>query len=164
MTVPDLDVSLPALDQVGVVVRDLEDGAERFRSVLGVGPWAVWEFEPPLLTERTYRGDPAQFTMRIAIATVGDLMLELIEPGAGPSVHRDFLEDHGEGLHHVACFSFEDTDRVVEAISDAGAPVVQRGRFGDATFTYLDTTDLLNGVLFETGTGIDAVPPPDDTL
>jgi methylmalonyl-CoA/ethylmalonyl-CoA epimerase len=164
MTVPDLDVTLPALDQVGFVVRDLEDGAERFRSFLGVGPWAVWEFEPPALSERTYRGAPAQFTMRIAIATVGDLMLELIEPGDGPSVHRDFLDDHGEGLHHVACFSFGDTDRVIETMSDAGAPVVQRGRFGDSTFTYLDTTDLLNGVLFETGTNIDGVPAPDGSL
>ncbi|WP_276258908.1 VOC family protein [Haloglomus litoreum] len=164
MTVPDLDVSLPALDQVGFVVRDLADGAERFRSVLGVGPWAVWEFEPPALTERTYRGDPARFTMRIAIATVGDLMLELIEPVDGPSIHRDFLDDHGEGLHHIACFSFEDTDQVVEAMADAGAPVVQRGRFGESTFVYLDTTDLLNGVLFETGTAPDAVPEPDGQL
>lgn len=164
MTLPDLDIELPSLDQVGFVVRDLEDGAERFRSLLGVGPWTVWAFEPPDLTERTYRGVPAHFTMRIAVATVGDVMLELVEPGEGPSVHRDFLDDHGEGLHHVACFSFEDTERVVGTLADAGAPVVQRGRFGDATFVYLDTTDLLNGVMFETGTAIDAVPAPDGQL
>jgi catechol 2,3-dioxygenase-like lactoylglutathione lyase family enzyme len=164
MTVPDLDATLPALGQVGFVVRDLEDGAERFRSFLGVSPWAVWEFEPPALSKRTYRGAPAQFTMRIAIATVGDLMLELIDPGDGPSVHRDFLDDHGEGLHHVACFSSGDTDRVIETMSDAGAPVVQRGRFGDSTFTYLGTTDLLSGILFETGTSINRVPAPDGNL
>jgi len=156
-SIPDLDIALPSLDQVGFVVCDIEDGAARFRSLLGVGPWAYWRFEPPRLTDRSYRGDPAEFTMRIAVATVGDLMLELVELGDSHSVHREFLETHGEGLHYVACFSFADTERVVEALSDAGAPVVQRGRFGDARFVYLDTTDLLNGILLETGT--DAVPP-----
>ena len=33
---------------------------------------------------------------------VGDMGFELLQPLEGPSIYRDWLDEHGEGLHHVA--------------------------------------------------------------
>ncbi len=147
---PDrVDIDIPEVSQVGMVVEDLDDGMERFEAILGVDEWAELRFEPPALTEATYRGEPAEFTFRLALAEVGDIDLELIEPLSGENVYTDHLEEHGEGLHHLACYTLEDPQGAVERFRDAGIPVIQSGVFEGSTFWYLDTRDALNGVLFE---------------
>jgi len=147
--VRSLGIDVPGIDQVGIVVEDLEDGMDRFAALLGVEPWAVHRFEPPALTDTTYEGRPTEMSHRLAIATVGDIDLELIEPLEGENTYTAHLTEHGEGLHHVACFSFDDPRGVVETFEDDGIPVVQSGIYNGATFWYIDTRAQMNGVLFE---------------
>ena len=33
---------------------------------------------------------------------VGDMGFELLQPLEGPSIYREWLDEHGEGLHHFA--------------------------------------------------------------
>lgn len=161
--IPQLDIEIPELSQVAFVVEDLDDGMDRFGSILGIGPWEVYRFEPPALSDRTYRGEPHEYSMALAIARIGETMVELIEPLGGSSLYTDHLEEHGEGLHHVACFAFDDPYGVVEAFEDAGMPVVQSGSYGDAEFWYFDTAAELNGTIFETAANVDGMPEPDRT-
>jgi hypothetical protein len=46
-TIPNVGVEIPEITQIGFVVEDLEDGMDRFGSLLGIGPWDVYRFEPP---------------------------------------------------------------------------------------------------------------------
>lgn len=151
--IPDLDVELPEIDQVAVVVEDLDDGMRRFRSILGVEPWTVFRFEPPTLTDTTYRGEEVEYGMVLALGYAGGTMIELIEPTIGPNVYRDHLEEHGEGLHHVAYFGWDEAEagHVVEEFEAAGMPVVQSGHYEGTDFWYFDSRDELNGLLFEIG-------------
>ena len=146
---------------MGFVVEDLDDGMDRFGSVLGIGPWEVYRFEPPRLTETTYRGEEHEYSMALAITDLAGTMIELIEPLEGESLYTEHLAEHGEGLHHVACFSFDDTEGTVRAFEEAGIDVVQSGTFADAPYWYLDTREAMNGVLFETATGLETMPDPD---
>lgn len=150
--IPRLDVELPGIDQVAVVVEDLKDGMDRYRAILGIEPWTVYRFEPPELDETTYRGEDTEYGMVLALGDAGDTMIELIEPTMGPNLYADHLDEHGEGLHHVAYFGWgeEETYEVLEAFEAAGMPVVQSGNYLGTDFWYLDTTDELNGLLFET--------------
>ena len=81
---------------------------------------------------------------------------ELIEPLSGPSIHADWLEERGEGLHHVAYVvaSLEQTTAEMKA---AGHPAIARihsfGAAGDGAAAYFDTTDVL-------GFLVEAVEPP----
>lgn len=168
--IPDVAVEIPSVDQVAIVVEDLEDGMERYAAILGVAPWNVYAYEPPVLSESTYRGDETEYGMELAISYAGDMMVELIEPTIDPNIYTDFLDAHGEGLHHIACFSFDDPYAVVEAFEAAGIPVVQSGFAHGASFWYFDTAEHLNGLIFETGDRAvrdaplpapDAVYPPD---
>lgn len=159
--IPSLDVEIPEISQVAFVVEDLEDGMDRFGAVLGVSPWQIYRFEPPRLTDTTYRGEPHDYSMALALADVGGVMLELIEPLEGQSIYTDHLDEHGEGLHHVACFAFDDPEGVVAAFEDAGMPVLQSGDFAGVQYWYFDTQEQLNGVIFETAGNVDALPEPD---
>lgn len=149
---PELPVPATTVDQVGLVVRDLEAAMDRYGAVLGVGPWQVKAFEPPELTGMTYHGEPAEFGLRLAIATPGAVDVELIEPTLGPTIYADHLDAHGPGLHHVACFGWdpEEAERVVDAFVEAGMPVLMAGEFRGSRFWYLDTREALDGLVFET--------------
>jgi len=151
--IPELDVELPAIDQVAIVVKDLDDGMARFRSILGVEPWTVFRFEPPALTDTTYRGEETEYGMVLALGDAGETMIELIEPTVGPNVYRDHLDEHGEGLHHVAYFGWDETEaeHVIEEFGAAGMPVVQSGHYQGTDFWYFDSEDELNGLTVEIG-------------
>lgn len=147
--VESLGVDIPEVSQVGMVVEDLDEGMEQFEAVLGVGPWNDIRFEPPELTDTTYLGKETEFSFRIAIADAGEIDLELIEPLEGENVYTDHLEEHGEGLHHIACYTLDDPQETVDVFRDAGMPVIQSGVFKGSTFWYIDTREALHGVLFE---------------
>jgi methylmalonyl-CoA/ethylmalonyl-CoA epimerase len=127
--------------QVGLIVRDLDRGMAAYSAVWGVAPWRVYTYGPELLTSQTFRAQPAEFSMAIGLAGSGP-QLELIQPLEGESVYTEWLELHGEGLHHVAVEvdSLEEMTREMEA---AGYPMIQSGLGfgpdGDGGFAYYDS-------------------------
>ena len=78
-------------------------------------------------------------TLHVSLGYAGDLQLELIEPVSGPGIHREFLDAHGPGLHHV-CFAVDDVDAACAAADAAGVPVLMRGSMmdGEIEFAYVD--------------------------
>jgi methylmalonyl-CoA/ethylmalonyl-CoA epimerase len=103
------ELGLPPIDQVSYVVEDVDRALERFEPLFG--PFNVIE---STLEGTLYRGRKADVTLKIAFGRSGGIEIELIEVVAGESPHKEFLEAHGEGQHHVRC--------VVPALE----PVVER--------------------------------------
>jgi hypothetical protein len=81
---------------------------------------------------------------------------ELIEPVRGPSIHADWLLEHGEGFQHVA-YVVDSLDRVTAEMEAAGHPAVARihsfGAGGDGAAAYFDTVESI-------GFMVEAVEPP----
>jgi catechol 2,3-dioxygenase-like lactoylglutathione lyase family enzyme len=161
MEISDVGVEIPEISQVALVVEDVDDAMERYRRILGIEPWEVYHIGPPDQEEGTYYGEPANPSFDIGYAYKDGMEIEIIEPLEGPSVHIDYLEEHGEGIHHIACFDFEDTYEVAEKFEDAGIPIVQSGHWHDTHYMYFDTKDIMNGVYFETLAGGDYDPGPE---
>lgn len=136
--------------QIGILVRDLESACRRYSALWQCGPWRVYTYGPEMLSSQSYRGDPSQFVVRIALNSATP-QLELLQPLVGPSVYDDWLERRGEGLHHVAAF-VEDADEAIASMAEAGYAVLQQGRGqgldGDGAFVYFDTEADL-GYLYE---------------
>lgn len=151
-SIPGLNFDLPAIDQVALVVEDLKDGMDRFGNILGLGPWEILRFESPALSETTYRGREVEYGMLLALADAGSTTIELIQPTQEPNIYTDHLNEHGEGLHHVAYFGWSEsrTYHVIEAFEAAGMGVLQSGNFKGTEYWYFDTADQLNGLIFET--------------
>src|SRR5215208_4937492 len=131
-----------SIDQVAVVVRDLDRAMERYTNDLGIGPWAVHTFSPDWIGGMTFRGKEQGYTMKLALAQLGPVMYELIEPLEGPTSYHEFLDEHGEGLHHLGYF-VEDIDAEIKNMESKGFALLQSGRgFGkDVTgaYAYFDT-------------------------
>jgi catechol 2,3-dioxygenase-like lactoylglutathione lyase family enzyme len=87
--------------QVGIVVEDMDKALKNYTEIFGAGPWDIYEFGPPEMREPMYRGKPSEWSALLALTWVGDRHVELIKPIKGPNVYFDFLEKHGEGIHHI---------------------------------------------------------------
>jgi methylmalonyl-CoA/ethylmalonyl-CoA epimerase len=151
-----------AISQVAIVVKDLEKTMERYTTLLGWGPWNVYRHEPPRLHDTTVRGERVDYTMLGAETHVGDVGFELLQPLEGPSIYKEWLEQHGEGLHHIAVMlkDPEESTLLKERFDASGAPVLMGGRIGETIeFYYLDTEPSLK-IIIESGSGhaIDLVP------
>ena len=132
-------VKLPAVGQVGIVVKDLDKIIEYYSSTFGIGPWRVIEVDRP---EVMLRGQKYPYRARYAFANLGPVELELIEVISGRSIHSEFLEEGREGLHHLGFFlAREEKERILAKLSDQGINVT----WGSG---YLDT-ERMGGVIFE---------------
>lgn len=92
---------ITGVDQVCTVVREFDATIATLTNKLGIGPFKCWDVKPPALFNRTFRGNPAEWTMRLGVALVGGMQWEVIQPATGPSLYAEHLERHGEGLHHI---------------------------------------------------------------
>ncbi len=135
--------------QVGIVVRDIEKALPNYARYFYPGPWDIYDFAPPEMTETTYMGKPSEWSARIAMAWVGDRHIEIIQPLKGPNTYYDHLDKKGEGLHHIKRW-VKDCQKELARYRSLGVNVVQSGRLGDDEFHYLDTVPLL-GFYLELG-------------
>jgi methylmalonyl-CoA/ethylmalonyl-CoA epimerase len=138
--------------QLGIVVRDLEATVRRYVDDYGIGPWTFAQND--LAEANNYReyGQPVERSNRIAFATVGRVMWELIEPLDEEGIYARFLAEKGEGLHHVATSDFDETF----ARAERKDGVILSGEHSGIDIAYLDTQRDL-GVVLEVFSGF-----PDD--
>jgi len=132
------------IGQVGIVVNDI-DQAINYLNSLGIET-----FEPKRIqiTERWLRGKPANYKCELKFARLGSVELELIQPIEGETIHKEFLESKGEGIHHLGFF-VADLDKEVAKLAKLGVKVIQSGRRpGGGGFAYLDTY-VGSGILLE---------------
>ena len=158
------------ISQIAIVVKDIHAAMEAYQQALGWGPWNVYEHKPPALHHTHLHGKEQDYTMIGAETHVGPIVVELIQPGEGPSIYKEWLETKGEGLHHIACMAHtqEESDEVKERFAAMGAEPMMGGRIGETIeYYYLDTEPLLK-VIIESGSGhaVDLKPaytyPPGD--
>lgn len=91
--------------QICAVTNDLERTMQQWVDKLKIGPWKVRSFNSENM-DYEYVGDrmldkekePWEF--RIGITMVGDFEIEIIQPVKGPTIFQDWLDRHGEGIHH----------------------------------------------------------------
>lgn len=125
--------------QICVVTHDHLKTLEGFVK-MGIGPWAVTKLDQKRLSNTTYMGQEVTHSMVICNAFTGSMMWEIIEPLEGGSIYYDFLEKHGEGIHHVAVSYGEMTyDETIKKFQDLGCPVIQSGVCNSFPTAYLDT-------------------------
>lgn len=105
-------------------------------SALGIGPWRVYTFTPSNTTSQTYYGQPSDFCMKVCFAefptghdngisnassqghneSSAPMVYEVIQPISGANIFQEFLDTHGEGIHHIAydCNNLPFEERIKE--------------------------------------------------
>jgi 4-hydroxyphenylpyruvate dioxygenase-like putative hemolysin len=115
-------VNLPPVTQIGVVVRDLDQAMDYYSKTFGLGPFnPVFELAPD---KSWYMGRESPLHLRIGRTRWGAMDLELVQPLKGKSIHQDFLDTHGEGLHHLG-IDVDNYEEVIQRMSEAGFKPLQ---------------------------------------
>ena len=139
--------------QISVVVRDLEKAMRTYVHEYGIGPWDIYEFNPDTVRDMREDGQPVERYWRLALANVGQVQWELLEPLDDESIYARFLAEKGEGVHHVGV-GVESYDGTIEELAGRGREVLFGGEYKGVRFAYLATDGDL-GVITE----IFAAPP-----
>lgn len=143
------DPGMKVVTQVAIVCRDIEATSKRWAAVLGVDPPQIHTTKPGHEVKLVYRGHPSDGQAKLAFIQLGQVTLELIQPVGSDTAWKEFLDTHGEGVHHIA-FQVADSGRTIKAFREAGTPVVHQGRFDDdsGAYVYIDSAEAL-GVTLE---------------
>ncbi len=131
------------LHHIGIAVRDLDRALEQ------------WELLGLAEHDRRIVED---FNVEVSMVDVGEVELEYIQPlGEGPI--QNYLDNVGEGLHHVA-LEVPDIEARLQAMKDQGVRLVDetpRPGFRGNRVAFLHPKSL-NGVLVE----LVEAPPTDN--
>ncbi len=130
-------LQLKKVDQIGIVVRDADKVMESWAKLFGIGPWRSEERGGTDAKGRPWKA-------RLAFANLGTVQLELIQAVEGRLFHSRFLEEHGEGIHHLGFYA-DDVDGEAANLVKQGAKVLFAN---PGNFIYLDTGGP-GGVIFE---------------
>jgi hypothetical protein len=143
--------------QIGYVVRDIEKSAKDYSQRLGIGPWEIYTTCAPALRDAIYRGKPIDHKFIIAIVWNQTTQLELIQPVSGTNIYTEFLDRHGDGLHHVKEW-VDDCQKSIEEFRARGIEVIQSGKFDEDEHYYFDTESIF-GYVYEIGNNGKIRPP-----
>lgn len=135
------------VDQLGFVVRDLDESIRQYYERFGIGDWKIYTYGPPLLSYMTRNGKPFSYKSRIALSYFGETRVELIQNLEGDTVYSEFAERHGYGLHHLGIYVPDIQAALAEARA-AGIGITMEGAGfgldGDGYFAYLDTDEMFS--------------------
>ncbi|MBW2367904.1 MAG: VOC family protein [Deltaproteobacteria bacterium] len=142
------DVSEKEILQVGIVVGDVVKTAKQYSKIFGIGPWAFFD---GVGSDYILHGRPIneESAIRMGLAKLGRLEIELLQPLWGPSSHREFLQTRGEGVHHLSFDVVENRGEFVAALKGHGIEVEMEASVDGAyTASYMSTRKQL-GTIFE---------------
>ena len=145
--------------QIAIVVPDLDAAMRTYVHDYGIGPWEIFGFDPENVADMREDGEPVERSWRLALARVGHVQWELIEPLDEESVYARFLEETGGGLHHVGV-AVPGFDETLTAQAERGNGVLLGGEYKGIRFAYLDTVRDLGFVteIFSGAPGADQQP------
>jgi methylmalonyl-CoA epimerase len=128
--------------QVGFIVKNVEKCKKKWADFFGVSVPPTVGAGDYEVTQTRYRGEATpNAKCQMAFFDAGpNMQLELIQPNGEKSTWQDFLDEHGEGIHHLA-FQVKEMKKVIEVCEKEGIKCVQQGKYGDASgeYAYLDT-------------------------
>ncbi|MHA2398775.1 MAG: VOC family protein [Promethearchaeota archaeon] len=133
------------VEQLGFVYKDIKKQAAIMETFFGIQKFNILG---PIEMEITYRGKETKWTAYGGFGRLfNDVEVELIQFENGESIHKEFLDQGREGLHHVR-YDVQDIQAVVKKFEEEGIGVLQTGKIVGLTYAYMDTEDIL-GIIIE---------------
>jgi methylmalonyl-CoA/ethylmalonyl-CoA epimerase len=141
-TFPDKRVT-----QIGFIVRDINQSAKKYSDSFGLPIPQIITTDPLEIAHTEYRGMPTPAQAKLAFFHLANLDIELIEPDENPSIWKEFLDQFGEGVQHIA-FEVENMPSVLSSLAKQGIPLLQKGDYTGGRYAYVDAT-IQMGVVIE---------------
>jgi catechol 2,3-dioxygenase-like lactoylglutathione lyase family enzyme len=132
---------------VGIIVKDIDKTIACLEAI-GIGPFGLmgdrkW-VDIPFKGE--LHGKPAEWKVKISSTKVGDTEIELLQPSGGESALQEFLDEQGEGVHHIAYLS-DDVRGEMNSMLAQGAELLTCANLDTRGFAYFKTAG--GGIVIE---------------
>jgi catechol 2,3-dioxygenase-like lactoylglutathione lyase family enzyme len=132
--------------QVAIIVRDIDKASKAWAKLLGMEVPSSSVAEGHSSRPTLYNGNPSDAKAKLAFFAMDNLQIELIQPLGPKSTWQDYLDQYGEGIHHIA-FAVKDIDGMEKKFLLNGNPTVQRGGWDGGAYSYIDASKDLGCIL-----------------
>ena len=130
--------------QINIIVKDIESAAKDWANLLGIDVPEVRDSHLEGNENYTYRGKPVSGDLKVCNIDMGNFVIELHQPAGGESSFQEFLEKHGNGVHHIGFEVGGDRDAVIESLAANGYDVNRTlGVYPGSSWTIVDSEDRL---------------------
>lgn len=123
--------------QIAIIVKDIRKTAENYAKVFGFPVPEIQDVPPVSEVPIFYRGERTDSRAKICCFNMGNIILELTEPDETPSGWKEFLDVHGQGVHHIG-IQVQDRDAALEALGELGVSVNHVGYYPTGSYTFMD--------------------------
>ncbi len=79
--------------QVCIVVEDIEQALDRWTALFNIARPEISVTKPSRSPDLTYRGEIAEYGMKMAVMQADGFVIELVEPDENPSTFRGFCKN-----------------------------------------------------------------------
>ena len=132
--------------QVAIVVRDVEKKAKAYAKFFGVEV-PEWQMTGSFEESNTqFMGNDTQARAKLAFFNLENIQIELIEPVDRPSTWGAFLDEKGEGIHHIA-FHVPNMEDEILRLEGMGLALEQTGDFTGGSYAYLNGQEKLGAII-----------------
>jgi catechol 2,3-dioxygenase-like lactoylglutathione lyase family enzyme len=130
--------------QIAIIVKDIDKAAEKWAQILGVPvPEISVQTPQPPSPDLTYRGKPGVYGLKICNIQAGNVTIELHEPDEHDSSYKEFLDEHGQGVHHLGIEVGDKRDAIIAELEEDGYEMRTIGYYPGSSWTVVDSEDAL---------------------
>jgi hypothetical protein len=131
--------------QVAIIVKDIEKAAKAWAELFDVPVPEIRIDEKQPRSNITYRGKESNYGLKLAAIDARDrgFVIELHEAGEGDSTYKEFLDKHGQGVHHLGFQVGEKRDAIIKELEDKGYEMRTIGYYPGSSWTIVDSEEIL---------------------
>ncbi|MCV6621730.1 MAG: VOC family protein [Cellvibrionaceae bacterium] len=147
----DAPLNTASIAQIGIVIESAEKTALQWKELLGLSPWVFVDFKPPMTSNGQYLGAAGSgySEVHVGYGQWFDLQIELLQPVAGPTPHRDYLRRYGDGAHHFSLGRLLEHDQLLQYLQANDVALQMQSDNGglNRTASYMGSEKQLGWVL-----------------
>lgn len=137
-------ISSKGFIQINIVVADIEKAAAKWADLLGIPVPEIRINHLEGGENYTYRGKPVSCDLKVCNIDMPGFVIELHQPTGGESSFQEFLDKHGNGVHHIGFEVGDRRDAVIEELAAQGYDVDRTlGIYPGSSWTIVDSEDDL---------------------
>jgi hypothetical protein len=129
--------------QINIVVKDIYKAAQKWAELLGIQVPGIraGHLEGNEKYPYDYRGEAVPSELLVCNIDMGSFMIELHQPAGGPSTFQEFLDKHGNGVHHIGFEVGNKRDKIITELKEEGYQVRTVGYYPGSSWTIVDTEE-----------------------
>jgi len=125
--------------QICIVVEDIEKAADKWAQLLNIPKPKVRDSHLEGNEDYTYRGKAVSCDLKVAVFDMGGFVIELHQPVGGESTFQEFMEEHGNGVHHIGFEAGDKRDAIIGELTEEGYGIRTVGYYPGSSWTIVDS-------------------------